>query len=83
MPENGATPPPHLLLEFNPEMHAVVIKGNVANLDMAMAILAQASREIETRWRIQRAIEAQQEAKQAAEQNARVRSILDTSMKRN
>ncbi len=75
--------PSHLLLEFDPATHAVVIKGNVANLDMALAILAQASREIETQWRITRALEAQQEAKAAAEQNARVRSILDTTMKRN
>ena len=59
--------PPHLLLEFDPASHAVVIKGNVANLDMALAILAQASREIETQWRITRAMEAQAAAKQDIE----------------
>jgi hypothetical protein len=75
-------PPPHLLLEFDPATHGVIIKGNVANLDMALAILAQASREIETQWRITRAIEAQTAAKQQTEQQKRVADLLNTTMRR-
>jgi hypothetical protein len=81
--ENGEIlAPPHLLLEFDPASHAVIIKGNVANLDMALAILAQASREIETQWRITRALEAQAAAKQQNEQQQRVADILNMGARR-
>lgn len=83
---NGSAPEtqePHMYLRLDPATHVVTIDGNVASLDMALAILQQATRYIESQWRIAQAFEAQAQAKQAAETNARVKNILDMSMKRN
>jgi hypothetical protein len=73
----------HILIVFDKENFAVGIHGNVANLDMAMAILMQAHRELETQWRIARGIAAQQQVNQQKADAARVASILDKSLRRN
>jgi len=73
----------HLLILFDKDTFVVKIHGNVANLDMAMAILMQAHRELETQWRIARGIAAQQQVNQQKADAARVASILDKSLRRN
>ena len=73
----------HILLVFNKENFGLEIHGNIASLDMAMAILDQAKRELESQWRIQRGIAAQVQFKQKMEDEARVRSIMDRTIKRN
>lgn len=48
---NGSAPEtqePHMHLRLDPATHVVTIDGNVASLDMALAILQQATRYIES-----------------------------------
>jgi hypothetical protein len=89
MPKNGEDKPEvqnaaaellkgdHILLLFNKDTFGVTIQGNVANLDMAMSILMQAHRLLETEWRIAQGIAAQQKLNQQREDQKRVASILD------
>lgn len=85
MSENGSNIPsaPHLLLTFNPIDFTVVIDGNVANLDMALSMLAQAARHIEQKWRLEKAFEAQAAAQEERAKNERVNKLLQTTLKRN
>jgi len=72
----------HILLLFDKDTFGVEIHGNVANLDMAMAILMQAHRLLETQWRIAQGIAAQQQVKQQQADAARVNKIMGMPARR-
>lgn len=71
----------YLLLVFDKETFGVTVHGNVANNDMALAILAQAGRCIENQVKIEMALAAQAQVRKQVEDNARVGRILDLSRK--
>lgn len=73
----------HILLVFNKDNFGLEIHGNIASIDMALAILMQAHRELETQWRIARGIAAQQQLNKQKADAARVSSILDKTLRRN
>jgi hypothetical protein len=72
----------HILLLFDKDTFGVQIHGNVANLDMAMAILMQAHRLLETQWRIAQGIAAQQQVKQQQADAQRVNRIMGMPTRR-
>lgn len=71
----------HLLLVFDKENFQLQVHGNVASNDMALAILAQASRVIENEVKIALAMAAQQKLREQAEAGARVNKILSLTGK--
>ena len=76
---NGDTKAPEklqLVLEYDPTTATLKLGGNVMNLDMMLNMLAQATRFIDVKYRIVAAMQAQEEAKQAALDFKRVQTLL-------
>ena len=61
----------------------ITIGGAVESTNLALAMLQEAMREVETEWRIARGIAAQQKVKQQNDENARVLSILNKASRGN
>lgn len=78
-PPNGETNKPKnqiiLRLEFQP--WKLTIDGEVESANVAMAMLTEALREMETQWRIGRGIAAQQELNKHKEDQKRVDNLLN------
>jgi hypothetical protein len=75
-----------LVLKLQRNPWQLTIDGRVENLNLVMAMLDEAKREIETQWRIARGMSAQQQARAQQEDAARVQGILDhvgRNLKRN
>lgn len=60
----------------------LTVQGEVENLNVALAMIEEAKRTIETEWRLGAAIAAQENHKKSAAELSRVRSIIDRSAMR-
>lgn len=60
----------------------ITIGGTVESMNLALAMLADATREMETEWRIARGIAASMKHKQEQEDAQRVGSLLNTRFPR-
>jgi len=65
-----------IILNYDPATAVLQLDGNVMNLDMMLNMLAQATRFIDVKYRIVAAMQAQEEAKQAALDFKRVQTLL-------
>ena len=77
MSENGDRPDKwQIVLTFSTDPWGLTIEGNVENGDMALAMLDQARRKVETDMRIAAGMEAQMAVRKKLEEEARVQGIL-------
>jgi hypothetical protein len=74
--ENEANKPQTIILTFVREPWQLTIDGETENLNVAMAMLDEAKRVMETKWRIAAALEAQEENKRRLEGESRLKSVL-------
>ena len=65
-----------IVLTFTTDPWEMTIEGNVENGDMALAMLDQARRKVETDMRIAAGMEAQMAVRKKLEEEARVQGIL-------
>ena len=80
--ENGDAPKQwRIILTFQTDPWQLTIEGDVENGDMALAMLQQCIRKVETDLRIAAGIQAQAEFKKNQQETERVASILGRSSK--
>jgi phage terminase Nu1 subunit (DNA packaging protein) len=60
----------------------ITISGKVESTNLALAMLQEAFRELETEWRLARAVAAQQKIKQEAADAERVSNLLNINRPR-
>ena len=75
---NGHTPEGkfQLVLDYDPATGVMNLGGNVQNLDVILNMLAQATRFVDVQYRINAAVQAQEELKKRQAEFARVQSLL-------
>ena len=74
--ENTAPKEWTIILRFTTDPWGMVIEGDIANGDMALAMLDQARRKVENDMRLQLAIEGQAAFKKRMAEEERVANIL-------
>ena len=78
MAENGDGPKVDtVVLTLQRDPWQLTIGGQVENINLALAIVTEAQRTLETEWRIGAAISAQEQHKSRKHEEERIRNILD------
>lgn len=80
-PPNGEqkTPEDVIILRLERQPWKLTIDGQVESTNVALAMLQEAFREMETEWRIGRGIMAQQKLNQAKADQKHVEDLLNTT----
>jgi hypothetical protein len=81
--ENGDSVPQNtIILTLTKEPWQLDISGSTENLNVGLAMLEEAKRVLEMKWRVGAASAEVQEAKQGQQELQRVRTILDRNQRR-
>lgn len=78
--DNGKPKSDTLTINLVRDPWQLTIGGEVENLNVAMAMLQEAFRTVETEWRLAAAIAAQEKHNEAKQNNRKIQSIIDRSM---